>query len=383
MQTQLPKLKIITVVGTRPEIIKLSKIMQEIDQCEALQQIIVHSGQNHAYELKDVFWIDLGLRSPDYSLTCSQGTLAERLASLITEIDAVFAKEAPDALLILGDTNSCLAAVLMAKRRKIPIFHMEAGLRCFDPRVPEENNRKVVDHLSDLNLVYTEHARRNLLEEGVSPDTIFKTGSPVKEIVQHYRHRIDNSDILSRLQLTPGEYFLVSTHREENLDSAENFQDLLASLNAMAEHYKKPIIVSTHPRTRKKLEEVSSRALHELIRFEQAFGFFDYLKLEINARCVVSDSGTISEDSSILSFPAITIRQAHERPEGIDEGVLIMSGLKPVRVLQAIEAVIAQNSARRFPAHIVPEYDIDNVSKKVVRVIMSYIDYINRTVWQR
>ena len=375
------KLKVLTVVGTRPEIIKLARVIPELDKYT--EQVFVHSGQNYAYELKDVFWKDLEFRNPDYALTSSTGTLAERMASMIVQIDAVFEKENPDALFILGDTNSCLTAVLMAKRRKVPIFHMEAGLRCFDARVPEENNRKVVDHLSDINLVYTEHARRNLLQEGISPDTIFKTGSPVKEIVQHFKNKIDSSDILSRLRLTPRKYFLVSTHREENLDSPENFKDLVATLNSIAEHYQDPVIVSMHPRARKKLEEIPKGTLHQLIRCEQAFGFFDYSKLEMNARCVVSDSGTITEDSSILSFPAVTIRQAHERPEGVDEGVLIMCGLKPERVLQAMETVMAQYSAIKVLPRLVPEYDVDNVSKKVVCIIMSYTDYINRTVWHR
>lgn len=375
------KFKIITVVGTRPEIIKLARVIPELDKYT--DQILVHSGQNYAYELKDVFWKDLELRDPDYSFSSVEGTLAERMAKMIVQIDEVFEKERPEALFILGDTNSCLAAVLMAKRRKIPIFHMEAGLRCFDPRVPEENNRKVVDHLSDINLVYTDHARRNLLAEGIRPDTIFKTGSPMLEITQHYKKQIESSEVLSRLQLIPGQYFLVSTHREENLDSVEHFNALLETLNAIAIQYQYPVIVSTHPRTRKKLDSVVQKDTNSLIRFEQAFGFFDYLKLQVNAHCVISDSGTITEDSSILSFPAVTIREAHERPEGTEEGTLIMCGLKPAVVLQAIATVTAQHSSTHRQFRLVPDYKADNVSKKVVRIILSYKDYINRTVWYK
>ena len=348
-----------------------------------MNHVVAHSGQNFDYELNEVFWKDLQLRAPSYSLNVPEGKLAQRIADMIVRLDEVFEREEPDAMLILGDTNSCLAATLTAKRRKIPIFHMEAGNRCFDQRVPEELNRKVIDHLSDINLAHTEHSRRYLIAEGIRPETVIKTGSPVKEVLDRHMVRIQASDILGQLQLKSGEYFLVSAHREENIDSEENFRDLFATLNALAERFRKPIIVSTHPRTRKKMQSMGIREDDGNIRFLKPFGFIDYIHLQMNAHCVISDSGTITEDSSILNFPAVTIRQAHERPEGMDEGTLIMCGLKADRVLEAVAAVISQHSAARREFRIVSDYDTDNVSKKVVRVIMSYTDYVNRTVWHR
>jgi len=371
--------KVMTIVGTRPEIIKLSRVMSELDKYT--RHILVHSGQNYDYELNEIFFKDLEIRKPDYFLGAVGDTVADTIGNVISKADAVMAQESPDALLMLGDTNTCLA-VIPAKRRKIPIFHMEAGNRCFDQRVPEEINRKIIDHLSDINMAHTEHARRYLTREGISPETVIKTGSPVKEVLTHYQPQIDQSAILATLDLTPQGYLVVSAHREENIDSDTNFNDLLATLKAMADRYRKPIIVSTHPRTRKRLADAGVMELGEGIRFLKPLGFFDYVKLQLQAFCVVSDSGTITEESSILNFPAVTIRQAHERPEGMDVGTLIMCGLKAPRVLEAIEVVTSQYAGgRRFA--LVPDYDVDNVSQKVVRIILSYIEYINRTVWQK
>ena len=372
--------KVMTIVGTRPEIIKLSRVMTELDRFT--RHILVHTGQNYDYELNEIFFRDLGLRKVNYFLEAVGATVAETIGHIISKADAVMAQENPDALLLLGDTNSCLS-VIPAKRRKIPIFHMEAGNRCFDLRVPEEINRKIVDHVSDINLTYTEQARRYLILEGIRPETVIKTGSPMKEVLTHYRPQIEQSAVLASLGLAPEGYLVVSAHREENIDSETNFADLLTTLQALAERYRKPIIVSTHPRTRKRLEEAGAMEAGEGVRFLKPLGFFDYVKLQLNAFCVVSDSGTITEESSILGFPAVTIRQAHERPEGMDVGTLIMCGLKAPRVLEAIEVVTSQYAAggRRFA--LVPDYDVDNVSQKVLRIILSYIDYINRTVWKK
>jgi UDP-N-acetylglucosamine 2-epimerase (non-hydrolysing) len=372
--------KVMTIVGTRPEIIKLSRVISELDKYT--DHILVHSGQNYDYELNEIFFKDLGLRKIDYFLDAVGATVAETIGNVISKADAVMAQENPEALLLLGDTNTCLA-VIPAKRRKIPVFHMEAGNRCFDQRVPEEINRKIIDHLSDINIAHTEHARRYLAREGISPETVIKTGSPMKEVLTHYQPQIDKSAILATLGLGPQGYLVVSAHREENIDSDTNFSDLLATLKAMADRYRKPIIVSTHPRTRKRLADAGVMELGEGIRFLKPLGLFDYVKLQLQAFCVVSDSGTITEESSILGFPAVTIRQAHERPEGMDVGTLIMCGLKAPRVLEAIEVVTSQYAAegRRFA--LVPDYDVDNVSQKVLRIILSYIDYINRTVWQK
>lgn len=373
--------KIMTIVGTRPEIIKLSMVIKELDKFT--EHILVHTGQNFDYELNEVFFKDLGLRKPDVFLDAVGATTAETIGNVISRADAVMEREKPEALLLYGDTNSCLS-VIAAKRRKIPVFHMEAGNRCFDQRVPEELNRKVIDHLSDINMVLTEQARHYLLREGIRPETVIKTGSSMVEVLNNHREQIENSDVLERLELQPGKFFVVSSHREENVDYPENFQNLFKTLNAVVDKYRMPVIVSTHPRTRKKMEAlgISPDRGDRLLRFMKPLGFFDYIKLQKNAFCVISDSGTITEESSILGFPAITIRQAHERPEGMDEGTLIMSGLLPEHVLNAIATVTGQFSASG-PMHIVGDYDVDNVSRKVVRIILSYIDYINHTVWSR
>jgi UDP-N-acetylglucosamine 2-epimerase (non-hydrolysing) len=373
-------LKVMTVVGTRPEIIKLCRVINELDQ--HTHHILVHSGQNYDYELNEIFFRDLELRKPNHFLEAAGKTAAQTIGNVIDKADQVMAKEKPDAFLILGDTNSCLSAIA-AKRRKIPIFHMEAGNRCFDQRVPEEINRKIVDHISDINLAYTEHARRYLLAEGIRPETIIKTGSPMKEVHLHYRLQVEASDILGRLKMVTGKYFLVSAHREENVDDEEHFTSLLESLNAIMKKYEKPVIVSTHPRTRKRLEALGYRKFDKRIQFLKPLGFFDYVKLQMNAYCVVSDSGTITEESSILNFPAVTIRQAHERPEGMDEGTVIMCGLKASTVMDAIDTVVSQHSRNERRFRLVPDYDVDNVSKKVLRIILSYTDYVNRTVWYK
>jgi UDP-N-acetylglucosamine 2-epimerase (non-hydrolysing) len=369
-----------TIVGTRPELIKLCRVINELEQ--HTKHILVHTGQNYDYELNGIFFKQLKVRKPDYFLDAAGTTVAQTIGNVIAKSDEVMAKEKPDAFLLLGDTNSCLAAI-SAKRRKIPIFHMEAGNRCFDQRVPEDINRRIVDHISDINLPYTEHARRYLLAEGIRPETVIKTGSPMKEVLTYYAPQIGRSDVLKRLKLKPRGYFVVSAHREENLDSTENFTSFLASINAVAGKYKLPVIVSTHPRTRKKLSEVGVKGLDSRIRFLKPLGLFDYVKLQMRAFCVVSDSGTITEESTILDFPAVTIRQAHERPEGMDVGTLIMCGLEPEAVLDSIAIVTAQQreSPRQF--RLIPDYDTTNVSKKVVRIIRSYTDYINRTVWHK
>jgi len=373
-------MKLMTLVGTRPEIIKLCRVINELDL--HTEHILVHSGQNYDYELNEIFFQQMGIRKPDHFLNAVGKNAAQTIGNVIAASDNLMEKENPDAFLILGDTNSCLSAIA-AKRRKIPIFHMEAGNRCFDQRVPEEINRKLIDHTSDINLTYTEHARRYLLREGLRPETIIKTGSPMKEVLNHYRQQIDTSEILKELNLEPDNYFVVSAHREENIDSEVNFIDLLDTLNAIAEKYKLPVIVTTHPRTKKRMESNNVVDHHQRIRFLKPLGFFDYVKLQMNAYCTISDSGTISEESSILNFHAVTIRQAHERPEGMDEGTLIMCGLKKEQVLEAIKVTRAQNPEGTHPFRIVQDYDIDNVSKKVLRIILSYTDYVNRTVWYK
>ncbi|MFA4910254.1 MAG: UDP-N-acetylglucosamine 2-epimerase (non-hydrolyzing) [Desulfobacteria bacterium] len=369
-----------TIVGTRPEIVKLCMVIRELDQ--HLKHILVHSGQNYDYELNEIFFNQLGIRKPDYFLDAVGETVAQTIGNVIAKSDEVMAKEQPDAVLLYGDTNTCLA-VISAKRRKIPIFHMEAGNRSFDQRIPEEINRKIVDHLSDINMPLTEHARRYLLAEGLRPETIIKTGSPMKEVLSYYMSQIEGSDVLGRLQLHPREYFVISTHREENVDNEENFRNLLASLQLIAKHYGMPLIVSTHPRTRKKLEEMRINDSNPLIHFLKPLGFFDYVKLQMHAFCVVSDSGTITEESSILNFPAVTIRQAHERPEGMDEGTLIMCGLEAKKVMESIHVVTTQYSKDKREFRLVQDYDVENVSKKVLRIILSYTDYVNRVVWKK
>ena len=373
-------IKVMTIVGTRPEIIKLSRIMSELDR--HVKHILVHSGQNYDYELNEIFFQQLGIRKPDYFLNAVGETVAQTIGNVIAKSDEIIAKEQPDAVLLYGDTNSCLA-VISAKRRKIPIFHMEAGNRCFDQRVPEEINRKIVDHTSDINMTHTEHARRYLLAEGIKPETVIKTGSPMKEVLEYYRPQIESSDVLERLKVEKKRYFVISAHREENVDSDTNFKNLLESLKAIAHKYDMVVIVSTHPRTRKRLESLGLADFDARINFLKPLGFFDYVKLQMNAFCVVSDSGTITEESSILNFPAVTIRQAHERPEGMDEGTLIMCGLEADRVLQSIDIVVAHYSNSNRAFRLIPDYDTDNVSKKVLRIIMSYTEYINRTVWYK
>jgi UDP-N-acetylglucosamine 2-epimerase (non-hydrolysing) len=367
-----------TVVGTRPEIIKLCRVIAELDQ--HVEHILVHTGQNYDYELNEIFFQELAVRKPDFFLGAAGETAAHTIANVIARTDDLLTRVNPNAFLVLGDTNSCLSAIA-AKRRKIPIFHMEAGNRCFDQRVPEEINRKIIDHISDINLTYTEHARRYILAEGLKPETVIKTGSPMKEVLTHYRKNIDSSDILNRLQVLPGHYFVVSAHREENIDSEINFSDLMETLKAIAKKYDMPLIVSTHPRTRQRMESLGIRELDHRISFLKPLGFLDYVKLQMHARCVISDSGTITEESSILGFPAVTIRQAHERPEGMDEGTLIMCGLKADRVIGSIDVASAHYTNTNRPFNVVSDYDTENVSKKVVRIIMSYTDYVNRTVW--
>jgi UDP-N-acetylglucosamine 2-epimerase (non-hydrolysing) len=372
--------KVMTIVGTRPEIIKLCRVINELDI--HTKHILVHTGQNYDYELNEIFFKDLDIRKPDFFLNAAGENAAQTIGNVIARSDELMERVKPDALLLYGDTNSCLS-VIAAKRRKIPVFHMEAGNRSFDQRVPEEINRKIVDHLSDINMPLTEHARRYLLAENIKPETVIKTGSPMKEVLYHYMSRIKDSDVLQRLGLQPGKFFVVSTHREENVDNEKNFQNLLASLHLIARHYKMPVIVSTHPRTRKKLAEKGIEETNPLIQFLKPLGFFDYVKLQMNSFCVVSDSGTITEESSILNFPAVTIRQAHERPEGMDEGTLIMCGLEEDKVMESINIVTSQYSKEKRQFRLIYDYDVDNVSKKVLRIIMSYIDYINRTVWYK
>lgn len=377
-------LKVMTVVGTRPELIKMSRVIAEMDR--HTDHILVHTGQNYDYELNEVFYDDLGIRQPDHFLNAQAETAMETIGQILIAVDRVFEKEMPEALLLYGDTNSCLA-VIAAKRRKIPVFHMEAGNRCFDQRVPEELNRKVVDHLSDINMVLSEHARRYLIAEGLRPETIFKTGSHMGEVLQHAEEKIAASDALSRLGLTEDAYFLVSAHREENVDTPDVLRQLLDSLNALAETYGQPVIVSTHPRTRKQLDALGGPPLDPLIRFLKPFGFVDYIRLQMGAACVVSDSGTITEEAALLNLPAITIRTAHERPEGMDAGTLIMSGLTRQRVLEAVEIVRAQHSRSTRQLPVVPDYisavDPNPVSKQVLRIVQSYTDYVNRTVWRQ
>ena len=369
-----------TLVGTRPELIKMSRVIAELDK--QVNHVLVHSGQNYDYELNQVFFDDLEIRKPDHFLNASGETAAKSIADIIAKADDVFELEQPDALLLYGDTNTCLA-IMAAKRRKIPIFHMEAGNRCFDQRVPEELNRKVLDHLSDINLVLTEHARNYLVAEGIRPETIIKTGSHMEEVLAHYMPKIEASTVLDREQLKQDEFFIVSTHREENVDAEGNLRDLLESLNSLAEAYQYPIIVSTHPRTRKRLEAVKTKELNPLIRFTKPFGLLDYIKLQMSACCILSDSGTITEEASLLNLPAITIRNAHERPEGMDEGTLIMSGLKKERVLESVKVITNKHKRDSRVAKQVEDYSGGQVSKQIVRVVLSYVDYINRTVWYK
>jgi UDP-N-acetylglucosamine 2-epimerase (non-hydrolysing) len=374
------KLKVMTVVGTRPEIIKLSQVMKELD--ENTDHTIVHTGQNYDYELNELFFEQLEIRKPDIFLEAIKGSPSETIGDIIAKADKVFEEKKPDALLIYGDTNSCLC-VIPAKRRKIPIFHMEAGNRCFDQRVPEELNRKIVDHLSDINLPLSEHARDYLIAEGIKPETIIKTGSPMTEVLNVNMDKILASDILENENLEPKKYIVMSIHREENVDSPKNFNDLLESIDELAKKYSMPIIISTHPRTRKKLEDLDYENENSLVRFSKPYGFHEYNNLQLNAFCVISDSGTIAEEGSILNLPAVTIRQAHERPEGMDETTVIMSGLNKNRIIQSVEVATKHNSHDLRLIKPVKDYEADNVSLKVLRIILSYVDYVNRTVWHK
>lgn len=372
--------KVMTIVGTRPELIKMSRVIAALDK--HMQHVLVHTGQNFDYELNQIFFEDLQIRKPDHFLNAVGENAAQTIGQIIIKADAVFQSEKPDAVLLYGDTNSCLA-VIAAKRRKIPVFHMEAGNRCFDQRVPEELNRKVLDHLSDINMVLTEHARRYLIAEGVRPETIIKTGSHMREVIDFYRTDIDKSDVVSRLSLKANEFFLVSAHREENVDSPDALKDLLETLTELVKKYGFPVIVSTHPRTRKRLEEVGYEGLDKRIIFGKPLGFFDYMKLQMEAHCVLSDSGTITEETSLLNLCSVTLRNAHERPEGMDVGTLIMSGLKKDRVLDAIEIVTAQYDKNVRPVLPIADYENPHVSTQIVRVVTSYIDYIDRVVWSK
>jgi len=407
----MEKLKVMTVVGTRPEIIRLSRVMAALDVSPAIEHITVHTGQNYDYELNEVFYEDLGIRKPDYFLNAAGATATATVGQILINIDPILEEVQPDAFLVLGDTNSCLCAI-PAKKRKIPIFHMEAGNRCFDQRVPEETNRKIVDHISDINMTYSDIAREYLLREGLSPDRVIKTGSPMFEVLHHYLPQIERSDVLNRLNLEKGKYFVVSAHREENISNDKTFFGLLASLNRIAETYGYPVIVSTHPRTRKRLEQIDPRQsaqstslalneaeasafhLHPLIQWQKPLGFSDYNALQLNAFAVLSDSGTISEESSILNFRALNIREAHERPEAMEEASVMMMGLDPDRILQGLQHLqhqdISPRSAQTVTRHPelvtlrpVADYSMPNVSEKVVRIILSYTDYINRVVWKK
>lgn len=368
-------MKVMTIVGTRPEIIKLACVIKELDK--NVEHILVHTGQNYDYELNEIFFKEMGIRNPDIFMNAAGETAAETIGNVIKISDKLFKEHKPNAVLLYGDTNSCLS-VISAKRNKVPVFHMEAGNRCFDERVPEELNRKIVDHLSDINMTITEHARRYLVSEGIKPETVIKVGSSMKEVIENNKKQIDSSKVLESLNLTKGKYFVLSAHREENIDDERNFNNLIESIEAIAKKYKLPIIFSAHPRTRKKIEEKNIK-FNKLVNYMKPLGFADYIKLQENSFCVISDSGTITEESSILGFPAITIRQAHERPEGMDEGTLIMSGLKKDDIIRSIDCVTSDNTVMK----LVKDYDTDNVSKKVVRIILSYTGYINRTVWKK
>jgi UDP-N-acetylglucosamine 2-epimerase len=372
----MKKLKVMTVVGTRPEIIRLSAVINKLEQSNAIDHVLVHTGQNYDYELNEVFFKDLNLKKPDYFLNAATGTPVETIGNILKKIDPILDREKPDAFLVLGDTNSCLCAIA-AKRKHIPIFHMEAGNRCFDQRVPEETNRKIVDHTADINLTYSDIAREYLLREGIPADRVIKTGSPMFEVLNSRKDDIENSDVLERLGLEAGKYFVVSAHREENINSEQNFMDLVDTLNTIAEKYHMPLIVSTHPRTRKMIE-AKGIEFNPLVKTMKPLGFNDYVKLQKYAKAVLSDSGTISEESSILGFRALNIRQAHERPEAMEEASVMMVGLKKERILQGLEVLETQE---KDTLRLVADYSMPNVSDKVVRIILSYTDYINRVVW--
>ncbi len=372
-------IKVMTIVGTRPELIKMSRVICEFDKYT--NHVLVHTGQNYDYELNQVFFDELEIRKPDYFLGAIGSNPAQSIAQIISKSDEVLEKEKPDAVLLYGDTNSCLA-VISAKRRKIPIFHMEAGNRCFDQVVPEELNRKIVDHLSDINLVLTEHARRYLIAEGIGPENIIKTGSHMNEVINFYQPKIIKSKILETLQLTAKKYFVVSIHREENVDDASNLECIIRALDGIADQYRLPVVVSTHPRTRIRLESIQDKKINSAIYFLKPFGFFDYIKLQMESFCVISDSGTVTEESALLGFPAVTIRNTHERPEGMDAGVLIMSGILPNNILDAINVVTSETS-KCLNRDKVIDYDVTKVSQKILRIVLSYTEYVNRNVWHK
>jgi len=374
-------LKVVTVVGTRPEIIRLACVMKALDASEAIEHILVHTGQNYDYELNEIFFDDLEIRKPDYFLEAAGINATETVGNILIKIDPILEKEKPDAFLVLGDTNSCLCAI-PAKKRQIPIFHMEAGNRCFDQRVPEETNRKIVDHISDMNLTYSSIAREYLLKEGLPPDRIIKTGSPMFEVLNKFKYKIENSNVLEKLNLKEQEYFVVSSHREENINNPKNFEGLITSLNRIASTYNFPIIVSTHPRTRNMLND-KNLEVHDNIQFLKPLGFSDYNALQMKSYAVLSDSGTISEESSILNFWAINIRDAHERPEAMEEASVMMTGLHPERIMQALIALKSQKRTPNRNFRKVKDYSMPNVSEKMVRIILSYTDYINRVVWSK
>ena len=375
----MSKLRVMTIVGTRPEIIRLSRVIERLDRhCE---HVLVHTGQNYDRELNEVFFSELGIRRPDQFLEAAGTTAAETIGRVIIAADKAIEQYKPEALLILGDTNSCLAAIA-AKRRKVPIFHMEAGNRCFDFRVPEEINRRIVDHTADINLTYSQIAREYLLREGLPPDLVICTGSPMREVIEHYEPGIEASDVLQRLGLHAGQYFVVSAHREENVDEPARLSQLLALLDTLAQRYNQPIIVSTHPRTRNRLEALG-KAVSPQVQFHKPFGFLDYVKLQTQARCVLSDSGTLTEESSILNFPALNLREVHERPEGFEESAVMMVGLDTERVMQALPIVEAQPRGKERLLRLVNDYAPTNVSDKVLRIIISYTDFVNRRVWRR
>ena len=377
----MKKLKVLSVVGTRPEIIRLSRVLAALDRyCD---HVLVHTGQNYDYELNQVFFDDLGVRKPDYFLNSAEGSsgAANTIGNLITAVDGVLAQVQPEAMLVLGDTNSCLS-VIPAKRRKVPIFHMEAGNRCFDQRVPEETNRRIVDHTADINLTYSTIARDYLLREGLPPDQVIKTGSPMYEVLHHYLPQIQASNVLARLELKEGEYFVVSAHREENIESDQSFSKLVVVLNALAEDHQLPVIVSTHPRTQKRVDATATK-FHPLVRLLKPLGFHDYVNLQMRARAVLSDSGTINEESSILNFPALNVREAHERPEGMEEAAVMMVGLEVGRVRQGLAILQSQPRGAERGLRLVADYSMPNVSDKVVRILHSYTDYVNRVVWKK
>lgn len=375
----MKKMRVATVVGTRPEIIRLARVMAALDKyCD---HVLIHTGQNYDYELNQIFFDDLGIRKPDHFLNAAGSTGAETIGNVIIAVDRVLAEVQPEALLVLGDTNSCMA-VIPAKRRKIPTFHMEAGNRCFDMRVPEEINRRIVDHTADINLTYSTIARDYLLREGLSPDQVIKTGSPMYEVLNHYLAKIEQSDVLTRLELEAGKFFVVSVHREENVDSDKNFLRLVETLNTVAETYGYPVIVSTHPRTQKRVDALQV-VFHPQVQLLKPLGFTDYNKLQLSAKAVLSDSGTINEESSILNFPALNLREAHERPEGMEEAAVMMTGLGAERVLQSLQVLEHQSRGEERSLRLVVDYSMPNVSEKVVRIIHSYTDYVNRVVWKK